>query len=36
MSIAMPADGITPSRNRVMSREDRRVILASSIGTVFE
>jgi len=36
MSIALPADGIALSRNRVMTREHRKVILASSIGTVFE
>ena len=37
MSVTMPATtAAVEPRNRVMTREDRKVILASSIGTVFE
>ncbi len=36
MDITGPALSAAEPRNRAMSREDRKVILASSIGTVFE
>ncbi len=37
MSVTMPSTtAVAEPRNRAMTREDRKVILASSIGTVFE
>jgi len=36
MSTTMPTLAAAEPRNRVMTREDRKIILASSIGTVFE
>jgi len=34
--IAMGAGGVASAKNRPMTREERKVILASSLGTVFE
>jgi len=36
MSITVLAPGDVEPRNRAMSREDRKVILASFIGTMLE